>query len=190
MILENPIARVYAQALLLVGEERGTLEAMAKDLEALTGYLREHPELQRFLDSPAIDHSAKHDLIREAFGEGLGEEVTNLLHVLIRNRRQWEIRGVADAFRELYLEHERLLKVGVRAAVEPGEEDLADLKRWIEGRTGLGVVFEAKVVPSLLGGIVVRVGDLQFDGSVRSKLKAIRERMQSVKIPKEVAYEA
>lgn len=172
------LAGIYAEALLNAAEKRGQGEVVGKELDALADELfKADSRTSQFFGSPIIKRSTKEPLLAKAFEGKVSDLLFSFLGVLNGKDRLGLIPHVATAYRELVDRRAKRVRVLVRTAValEDGQrEALAETMR-----KGLGKdpVLDVKVDPSLLGGLVVRVGDEVFDASVSTQIETIRRQL-------------
>jgi F-type H+-transporting ATPase subunit delta len=175
---ERRIARVYAEALQRVAEERGQTEDVAQELRALVREVYpQTPGIEEALASPAIKRSAKAPILEHAFKNNVSDLVFNFLNVLNAKDRLMLVPHVAAAYRELLDERAKRVRVSVRSAVPLTDAQTEQLKQAISRATGLDPIIQPKVDESLLGGMIVQVGDRVFDSSVRYRIEAIRNQL-------------
>jgi F-type H+-transporting ATPase subunit delta len=175
---ERRIGRAYAEALLAVAEKRGQAEDVGRELRDLvTEVYARDPEFEATLASPVVKRSAKVPVLEHAFKNNVSEPVFNLLNVLNAKDRLSLVRHVAAAFGGLLDERAKRVRVSVRSAVPLTDEQTEQLKTAIAQATGLDPVIRPQVDESLLGGMIVQVGDQVFDSSVRNRIEAIRTQL-------------
>lgn len=175
---ERRIARVYAEALLSVADQRGQAEDIGRELRALvTDVYAKSPEIEATLASPAVRRSAKAPVLERAFKSNVSELLFNFLMVLNGKDRLTLVRHVAAAYRDILDQRAKRVRVTVRSAVPLTAAQTEQLKAAIGQATGLEPVVQAKVDESLLGGMIVQVGDQVFDSSVRYRIEAIRNQL-------------
>ncbi|MSR53850.1 MAG: ATP synthase F1 subunit delta [Gemmataceae bacterium] len=172
------IARVYAEALMNVAEQRGLAKEVDQELQGIvTQVFSTSPEIERGLASPVLKRSAKTPILERAFQGKVSELLFNFLVVLNSKDRLVLVRNVAFAYSNLLDERAKRLRVRVRSAVPLTESQSEKLRQSIGQSTGLEVMLAAKVDASLLGGMIVQVGDKVFDSSVRTRIEAIRNQL-------------
>jgi F-type H+-transporting ATPase subunit delta len=177
---ERRVARVYAEALLDVAEQRGQADDIGRELRALvTDVLGAGPEVEQALASPVVKRAAKAQLLEHAFKDKVGELLFNFLKVLNSKDRLGLLRHVAAAYRELLDERAKRIRVTVRSVVPLTDEQTERLRLAIAQATGLHPVIAARIDLKLLGGMVVQVGDQVFDSSVRTRIDNIRDQLLS-----------
>src|SRR5689334_12239796 len=175
---ERRVARVYADALLGVAEQRGQAEEVGRELRSLVTEVYAHaPNVEATLSSPAVKRSAKVPVLEHAFKNNVSDLLFNFLNVLNAKDRLSLVRHVAAAYGDILDERAKRVRVSVRSAVPLSDEQTERLKQAISQATGLEPVVAAKVDESLLGGMIVQVGDQVFDSSVRYRIEAMRNQL-------------
>jgi F-type H+-transporting ATPase subunit delta len=175
---ERRVARVYAEALLRAAEGRGQAEDVGRELRSLvTEVYAKTPGVEATLASPAVKRSAKAPVLEHAFKNNVSDLLFNLLNVLNAKDRLTLVRHVAAAYRDLVDERAKRVRVSVRSAVPLTDAQTEQLRQAIGQATGLDPVVAAQVDESLLGGMIVQVGDQVFDSSVRYRIDAIRSHL-------------
>jgi F-type H+-transporting ATPase subunit delta len=170
------IARVYAEAL---------FEAAGNDADAVAGELYELvlpafdkvQGLMQFFASGIISQSQKADFIDKNFGGKASDSFTKFLHVLNRHGRLNLLRPIALRYRRLIDEKHKRVRVHVVSAVALDDEQRDKLRSRIRTVFDQEPVLVEDVDPDLLGGVVVRVGDWQFDGSVKNQLNRLKNQL-------------
>ncbi|MDW8107205.1 MAG: ATP synthase F1 subunit delta [Armatimonadota bacterium] len=169
------VARRYARALFEVAIKRGQLQQTSEELANLRLLMRASEELRRFFYSPLIPRDYKSLRLRQVLKDRILPFVMRLIELLIEKRRENLFEAICDEFerlKESYLQVERAV---ITTAVPLDETQQAALVQALERRTGKKILPIFKVDPSLLGGVRVRIGDQQIDGSLRGALDRLRE---------------
>jgi F-type H+-transporting ATPase subunit delta len=175
---EGAVARRYAKALLDLAEERNQVDAVGGDLEAVAAALENSRELRAVFQNPTIPGSARVAVV-EAIGARLGlQQVTkNALKLLAERGRMAVVRGVARAYAQLQEDRGGALRAEVTTAIEMPDAYFAELERALAQVTGRRVRLDRRVDPTILAGVVTKVGDRVFDGSLKNRLADLREQM-------------
>jgi F-type H+-transporting ATPase subunit delta len=168
------IARVYSDALFEVAKEEGTLDAIHEQLGAFADALAESHDLQVFLFSPYFSSQEKREGIAKAV-TGAEEEFMNFLELLAEKHRMPAIFHIRRRFDELWAEENRRLEVTLTSAVELDEDVVERVGKEIERQTDRKIDLESQVDPEVLGGLVLRVGNMVLDASIRTKLERLRK---------------
>ena len=175
-------ARVYAQALFRAADAGGRVAEVDSDLrdflESLAG---ERGALQALLN-PRLPIDAKRRIV-VAMLEKSEPLLRNAVLVLIDNGRLPMLHDVSVAYAELAAEQERILDIEVTTAVELGEAQTSALEKRIQEATGLSARLQARVDPTILGGLVLRARGVLLDASIRRELDEIRAAMINTPLP-------
>lgn len=175
---ETTIARVYAETLLQVAQEHGAAERIATEAEALAELFREAPFLRSFLDSPRVAADEKRAVLRRALEGRVAPELVRFLEVVVERERQDLLDAILREFAGLMEQLRNQQELMVVSAV-PLDDSLRErLRRTFEHATGRTIVLAERVDPALVGGMLVQIGDTRIDGSLRSRLENLRERMR------------
>jgi F-type H+-transporting ATPase subunit delta len=170
------IAEVYARALFQVAKEHDVLDRVHDELGELADALSENRELQVFFFSPYFSSEEKKEGV-ERVVEGADERFVNFLQLLAERHRMPVLFRIRRSFDALWAEERRLLPVTVTSAVELDDSLVEDIGKRIEEQTGRQVELSSHVDPDVLGGLVVRVGNMVLDATVRNRLEQLRKQV-------------
>ena len=172
------IARTYAEALLNAAEKQNQANETLEEFDALIGtVLHGKPALEKFLSSLAVGRHIKRAVLSSTFMGRASELLTNFLLVVNDHDRLDLLRSILAAYREEYERRTERLRVQVRSAAPLPDDQRERLVSELRAALKREPVLETKVDPDLLGGIVVRVGDYLFDGSVRTRIENLRKQL-------------
>jgi F-type H+-transporting ATPase subunit delta len=172
-------ARRYAQALFDLALEKGKLEVVKADLEALERLQAGSPELAAILASPVLLTSARLGVL-DALLKGRADELTlRFLRFLESKRRLGQIAPISQIFHELWLVHSGILEVEVVSAIALEADQLIGLKARLAQRFHKQIEARVSIDPGLVGGFLVKVGDEVLDFSVRSQLQRFEQHILS-----------
>jgi len=175
---ESPIARRYAKALVELCSEVKNHAVIGKQLEGFTETWINSQELQDVLKSPVIDSAAKKQILGKLFAKNLFAPTTrNFLLVLLDAGRIELIPEINLAFGRMMDALNQRVRATVTSAVPMERSDLVRIQSALQRLTGKTVVLDARVDPSLLGGVVTEIGNVVLDGSIMTQLKSLRERL-------------
>jgi F-type H+-transporting ATPase subunit delta len=178
MALSGSVGRRYARALFQIGVDRGTFERLGEELAQLADLFQSSTELRQTLENPVFRPSDKRAILEKILPRVTPTtEVQRFVLLLLERRRITALPAIARAYRELVDQHTGRVRAAVVSAQPLGPADLDRVRRSLERRTGKQVLVEASVDPALIGGVVARVGDLVLDGSVRTQLASLREKL-------------
>jgi ATP synthase F1 delta subunit len=168
------IARVYADALFGAAKDRGKLDVIRGQLGAFADALKESRDLQLFFFSPYFSSAEKEDGLKKAVTDA-EPELVNFLELLIEKHRMPVLFRIRRQFDSLWAKENKRLGVTVTSAVELDPEITRRIGSEIEQQTGNTVDLQNKVDPEILGGLVVQVGNMVLDTSIRNRLEKLRK---------------
>lgn len=168
------VAHVYAEALFEAGKDKGNLDALQSQLGQFADTVAQNRDLQVFLFSPYLSSADKVDGLRRAIS-GAEPELLNFLELLVEKTRMPEIFRIRRQLDELWKEENKLLDVTVTSAVELDPAVVGEIGTAVERQTGERVDLSSKVDNAILGGIVLQVGNMVLDASIRSRLEKLRK---------------
>ena len=171
-------ARRYAEAAFEIGLRDGTVDAWRTELEAAAAALADE-RLTIVLANPAIPLDARSAVVTAALGARVSRPVLNLVLLLLRRGRIELLPQVAAEFRRLDDDRLGITPATATSAAPLEPDEVRALAARLEQLTGGRVDLDLQVDPSILGGLVVRVGDRLIDGSVRGRLERLRSRLVS-----------
>jgi F-type H+-transporting ATPase subunit delta len=167
-------SRVYAEALFEVGRDKGKLDSLQQQLAEFADAVDRNRELQVFFFSPYLSSTEKKEGIERAI-TGAEPELINFLELLVDKQRMTEIFRIRREFEELWKQENRRIDVTVTSAVELDPEVVAKIGQEVERQTGEEVDLSSAVDSDILGGIVLQVGNMVLDASIRSRLEKLRK---------------
>ena len=172
----DELARVYARSLFEVAQEHDLLDEIREQLNQFADELEGNADLQVFFFSPYFSSQEKKDGLEKAI-EGADERFLRFLGLLAERHRLPVIYRIRREYERLWAEENKLLSVSVTSAVELDKKTLNGIGKQIEEQTGRTVELSSEVDPDVLGGIVLRVGNMVLDASVRNRLERLRKQV-------------
>lgn len=170
-------AKRYAQAAFEIAREQGTLEEWEQDLQILSDALQD-PAVSEFFESPAVPIEAKQQAIEKVLPGESQRYVRNLALLLLERGRLAQLPQVYQVFHDLVLEARGIAVADVTTAVPLSEAEEEQVRTQLAQMIGKTVEMRPHVDPEIIGGLVVRVDDTLIDGSVRTQLAELRQRME------------
>jgi F-type H+-transporting ATPase subunit delta len=173
------LAGRYASALFDLAREQRQIDAVSRSLEAISQALVDSRDFAELVHSPLVSRQDAGKAFA-ALGPQLGLDpiTSNFLGVLARNGRTKELRAIIRAFRWLAAEHRGEVTAEVLTARPLNDDQAAELKSQLRARAGRDVTIDPTVDPSILGGIVVKLGSERIDASIRTKLNRLAQAMK------------
>jgi F-type H+-transporting ATPase subunit delta len=172
---ESKISVRYARALYMAAERGGVLESVGEDVRQLQDIYRNSGEFVLFLQSTVIRKSRKTELLHQLFESRLHPLTMRFLLLLAENRRESRLALICINFIEIIREKQGIASVTVTTASVLSAEVVEDIRRLLALRTGKTIELTERIKPELIGGLVLRIGDLQYDGSIAHQLKKVKE---------------
>lgn len=170
------LANRYAKALFSVAQEENALDEYAKSLNEIATTMSTLPEFKDGVTNPLYPVDVRCKVMAHvAQAMGAAQVVMNFLDLVIHKKRAAYIPDIAEAF-QILIDTQRNICQGTVVTAMPLTTELNDkLQATLEKITGKKVVLSIKTDPSIIGGIIAKVGDLVLDGSIRSQLQGLKE---------------
>jgi F-type H+-transporting ATPase subunit delta len=178
MARRDSAARRYAEAAFEVALRDKTVADWRSELERAAEIAGDERSLD-VLANPAIPGERRAEALRELLDDRVSRPVLNLILLMLRRGRIRELPRVAVEFRRLDDKRQGITHATATSATELTEDEVGELTARLERSTGGRIALDVEVDPSLLGGLIVRVGDRMIDGSVRGRLERLRNRLVS-----------
>ena len=181
-LLVSGVAGRYASALFSLAQDDRQTDAVAQALEKLDGLIAESADLKRLVRSPVFSAKDQLNALDAILArEGIGGVAANFVRLVTVKRRLFSLRDMIAAYRKLYDASRGVTRAGVTSATALTGENLAALKDQLKAASGgREVDLDVKIDPSIIGGLIVRLGSRMVDGSLKTKLNAIRLAMKEV----------
>ncbi len=179
---DTHVAGRYASALFSLAQDDRQTEAVAQSLSKLDALIAESPDFQRLVRSPVFSAGDQLKALDAILArEDFGRITANFVRLITVKRRLFYIRDMIAAYRKLYDASRGVTRAEVTSATALTDANVLALKEQLRAASGgREVELETKIDPSIIGGLVVRLGSRMVDGSLRTKLNAIRIAMKEV----------
>ncbi len=173
---EIRIASRYAKSLIELANEQQAVEAIYADMDLFAKTCKVNRDLVVMLKSPIIRGDKKRQVIEASF-TGFNKLTTLFVNTVIRKGREAFLPLIAKEVIRMYNEQHNIASAIVTTAAAVDANVLADIQKTLESKTGKKIVLEMEVDPSLIGGLVVRMGDSLYDASIAKQLKNIKKEL-------------
>lgn len=175
------VAERYASSLFELALEEKSVAKVEADLDSFERMLSGSADLARLIESPVFSAEDQARAISAIVAKaGIGGLAGNFLRVVAQNRRLFAVPGMIRAFRRIAAEHRGEVSAEVTSAHALTPAQQAELKATLKGVAGKDVAFNVTVDPSLLGGMVVKLGSRQIDTSLKTKLNSLKLALKEV----------
>lgn len=185
---EQQVTNVYALALFEAARDAGTLDATGADLDAFATAMREAKDLTAILYNPRVDARVKKEIVSDLTAGGDRLFVSGV-KLLIDKGHSPLLLDFNDQFQKLVKREQGLIEVEITSAVELPEEARARIRKRIEDATGKNVAVTETVDADIIGGLVLRFGDIIVDGSLKSRLEQLRARLAQANLGSDSSFE-
>jgi F-type H+-transporting ATPase subunit delta len=175
------VAGRYAAALLDTASEENQLAAVEQDIDAIGRMIDESDDMRRMVRSPVFSAEDQTKAIEAVLAKAGASPLTmNFFKLLVRNRRLFAAQDIVKAFKALAANARGEVQAEVASAIALNDAQLNDLRDTLKASVGKDVMLETKVDPSLLGGLVVKIGSRMIDSSLKTKIATLKTRMKEV----------
>jgi F-type H+-transporting ATPase subunit delta len=171
-------AERYARAIFELGAESGQLDRLTQEIGEFAATYLEVPALRRALENPVLEEPVRERVLRQVARHSQYTPLaTNSLLVLLKRRRLGELSAIARRLRTLADEKNGLVRAKITSAGSLSDTYSNQLKQRLEALLGKRIIIEQEEDPTLIGGIVVRVGDNTYDGSIKGRLEELERQL-------------
>lgn len=177
------IEKVYGEALFELALEEGRMESLLQEVQEVKQVLLANPELAKLMQHPGVPEDEKEQILEEIWGERVSREITGLMLLLLKKEHYKELPQVLDYFIAQVQEKEKIGIAYVKTAVPLSKEQESRVeKRLLETTSYKSFEMHFDVDASLIGGMVIRIGDRVLDSSVRTKLQNLSRQLYQVRV--------
>ncbi|MGL5312113.1 MAG: F0F1 ATP synthase subunit delta [Peptostreptococcaceae bacterium] len=174
------VAERYAEALFQVGEETNSTTKLYEELNAVVDILKSNKDFFNVLKSPLVGKGEKRDLVEKVLGAELSSNLKNFLKIMIDKDRMTAIEAVLKSFKTLLNEKNNIIEGIAITAIAMSQDELKELEAKLSSKYNKNVTLENKVDESVLGGVLVRLGNEEIDGTVKTRLAKMKESLSQV----------
>jgi len=172
----------YASALFDLAHEQRAIDAVAGDLDRFEALIRDSEDLQRLIRSPVFTAEEQERAVGAILDKAaIGGFAGNFIRLVASNRRLFALPDMIRAYRALVAKHKGIVRAEVTVAEQPSDRILGDIKSALRDVAKAEVDVDVRIDPSLIGGLVVKMGSRMVDASLRTKLNAIKLAMKEAR---------
>ena len=164
----------YARALFSLGKEDDLLVSLLEDISRVQELCNKSADLIQLLHNPVIKTSHKISIFRKIFQPWLSDLALRFILLVVKHQRESELPGICRHFIYLVRTDQGIVPAVVTTANQLSAEVLAAIHQNLELETGKSIALTHKINPGIIGGMIIRIEDLQFDGSISAQLNKVR----------------
>jgi F-type H+-transporting ATPase subunit delta len=174
------VANRYAQALFEVGEESGKLDVFNEELKAIVDILIDNKDFYEALKSPLIQKYEKKTLLQNVFSNNVNIEILNFLSILVDKDRISMVDKIYEGFKALLNKKNNIIEAVAITAIAMKDDMLETLRDRLSEMTKKTVILKNEVNENVIGGVLIRLGNEEIDGTVKGRLEKLKEELSQV----------
>lgn len=178
-MLNLQLAKKYAAAMFELAQEENKLKKYGEQLEEIRQLFASQPMLKAYMGNPQIQSAEKKELLNKVFGDDVEKSVRNFMLLLVDKHRITLIEEIVGKYQALSNEAQNIIIAHVTTAVALTEQQEKALTAKLEAITDKHITLKTHIDTSIIGGIVVKMGDKLIDGSVTSKIKSLEKQLMA-----------
>jgi len=179
-MLKGAVGSRYAEALYAIAEREKSVDAIEQELIAVDAVVRENRDLQKVLYHPRITSEDKKSVLSELLSGKVSQVTMEFLNLLVDRQREQFLSVIVEYYVNLANKARNITEARITSAIELTADEQKALAALLDKITGKKVETSFNVDPSLIGGVVVRIGDRVIDGSIRTRLATLREHLRQI----------
>ena len=177
------VSKTYAEALFETGIEQNSLESLFEEVKTLQEILKDNPDFEKLMNHPKILKEEKEEIMESVFKGRLSDELTGFLKIIIQNKRYAQIDSILEYFVLKVKEYKHIGVAYVSTPLElSAEQKEAVEKRLLETTDFVSMEISYEIDKSLIGGMVIRIGDRVVDSSIKTKLSKLERELKSIQL--------
>jgi F-type H+-transporting ATPase subunit delta len=176
-VITHPVARVYTEALFGIAKSRSVVEETGRELEEIQETFEHDPRTVQFFSSPILESKTKLEALQRSLQGSASDLVIDFLSLLLEKNRFSALPSIVQAYRQMADQFAGRVRVRVATATSLGENTRHEIHTALTRGLHREVVLEDEMEPALVGGAVVTIGDKVYDGSLATRLKAVRKQI-------------
>lgn len=177
------VAKVYGDALFDLAVENNELDLIAEEIQVLKDTLAENAELLQFLNHPKISNEDKISSIEEIFKGKFSDTTVGFLVIVVTKGRYNELPAIINYFLEAVREYRKIGKASVTSASELTVEQKQKIeKKLLDSTEYVEFIMDYKIDPSIIGGLIIRIGDRVVDSSIKSKIEMMKKDLMKLQL--------
>jgi F-type H+-transporting ATPase subunit delta len=169
------VAPRYAKSLLVLALEQKVADKVFEDMKVIAETVKSNRDFLVFLRSPVVKADKKMSVIKAVFHGRMSPMAEGFIRIITSHRRENILGEIAQSYVNQYKENKNIEVAEVTSAVKLDASALKKIQEKLKAREGREIEIVQKIDPDLIGGMIIRIGDRQFDGSISRQLKLLRK---------------
>lgn len=178
-MIVTALNRRYAKSLLDLSIEQNKLEEIKKDMDLVMEVIASSRDLRVLLKSPIVNADKKEAILVALFQGKISDLTFRFINIILSKGRESHLEGIAHGFISLYRVHKGIEEAMITSAVQLSEAQRNDIREKLKSLTGNSIEITETIDPSIIGGVKIRVGDKQYNGSVAYQLDQLKRQFES-----------
>ncbi len=174
------IANRYAEAIFQLSEDENITNEIYNELQEVVDLIKSNKELDNVLKSPLVSKSEKIQLIETLFNNKINNNLKNFLKILAEKGRISSLKQIQETYKQLLNDKNNIIEGTVISAIPLSNKKVKELEEKLSKKYNKNVTLENKVEENILGGVLVRLGNIQIDGTVKTRLNNIKDQLSQV----------
>jgi F-type H+-transporting ATPase subunit delta len=174
---QSAITVRYAKAFFTLAKEKNILDTLKSDIELIVGVCQESADFILLLESPVVKSSKKIALITSIFSGKVNNLTLDFLHLITKNKREVHIPAICRNFLALTRADQNIKSALLTTATEIDAETIKKIEILMGKELDAKIELSSKINPEIIGGLVLRMDDIQYDASVATQLKKIKQKL-------------
>ncbi len=180
--MADVIAERYSQALFDLAKEKNMLDKTEEDVLFIQSLMDTHPELYRYLQLPDVAIDRKKTAMEHILEGSVEKPMSGLIQLLIQKSRVAYLKEILEGYQELLRREKQQIQVKITSAAALSSEELSKIVKTLEQSLHKEILAETIIDPTVIGGVIVRVGDKVYDNSIRSSLERLSRHLKAFRI--------
>ena len=177
------VAKVYSDALFELALEKNELDQVAQEIQVLKDTFAENTDLLQYLNHPKVSNEEKIQTIETIFKERFSDTTVGFLVIVVTKNRYNEIDAIIEYFLEEVREYRKIGKASVTSATALTDEQKQKIEAKLLGSTDyVEFIMEYIIDPSIIGGLIIRIGDRIVDSSIKSKIEVMKKDLMKLQL--------
>ncbi|KNF09717.1 ATP synthase subunit delta [Gottschalkia purinilytica] len=179
------IAKRYAEALFEVGFELDKLEQFKDEIKSISSVFESEPKLNNIFTHPRLSKSEKKDILSSLFQGKVSNEVLNLCYITVDKGRERYLKDISEEYKKISNIAQGIVEAKAITAIPMDDKEVITLQNKLSSQLGKKVILSNIVDKSIVGGVLVKLGNKVIDGSIKGRLEQIQRDLNNIRVTQE-----